>query len=348
MRLLVLNCGSTNLKWALWDGSRFLKRERVYFRDERDLRTKLGYIKESAGPLKGVIHRVVHGKDLFEPTLIDRSVKEKIKEAVCFSPLHNRLALAGIEVFEDLEIPQVAVFDTYFFRDLPKASVLYPLPYELFEAGVRRYGFHGISYSFVLDRLKELLGDPYPTAILLHIGGGASVCAVKNGKPVDTSMGLTPLEGLMMSTRCGDIDPGVILYLLKKGVSPEELEDLLWRRSGFAGLCGSGDIKEVLGRDDPKAREALEVFVRRVKKYIGGYIALIGRPQAVVFTGGAGEGSPPLRNMILRGLSHLGIEIDEERNSRNDTLISGGEVKVFVIKTDEELQMVRLSLGFFT
>ena len=348
MRLLVLNPGSTNLKWSLWEEGRFLKREKVHFRDEEDLKEKLCLIKESAGPLDGVVHRVVHGKDLIEPCLIDRSVKEKIREALYFSPLHNRLALISIEAFEDLGVPQVAVFDTFFFKDLPEESTIYPLPYDLYREGIRRYGFHGISYSYVLERLKDLLREPKPTAILTHIGGGASILAVKEGRPVDTSMGLTPLEGLMMSTRCGDIDPGIVLYLIKKGMNLKELEETLWRRSGFLGLCGSGDIREVLERRDQRAKIALEVFTRRVKKYIGGYIALIGRPQAIVFAGGAGENSPELRKMILSGLSHLGIEIDEERNSRNETLIGEGEVKVFVIRTDEEAQMVKISLELLT
>jgi len=344
VRLLILNYGSSNLKYALWENDRFSERKKVGFSTEKDLREILKEIKNKNEGLKAILHRVVHGGDLKEPTLITEKIKEKIKEMLPFSPIHNKYALIGIEIFESLNIPQIAIFDTAFHSTIPEYAKIYPLPYSLYKKGIKRYGFHGISYSFVLDKLKEILRKESPNAILLHLGGGCSICAVKEGKSIDTSMGLTPLEGLMMRARSGDIDPGFILYMLKEGKSPEEVENLLTKKSGFLGLTETGDVNLIVERfkkGDKKAEIALKVFTYRIKKYIGAYFAILKDIEAITFSGGIGENSPLIREMICEDLDHLGIKIDKEKNRRNEFEISSGKIRIFVVKTDEELQMVK-------
>jgi acetate kinase len=304
--------------------------------------------------LRAVGHRVVHGGERFrEPALVDDEVMAALRATVPLAPLHNPHALEGIEVARQLlpGVPQVAVFDTAFHQTLPPRAYRYAVPRELLDRGVRRYGFHGTSHAFVARGAAELLGRPLGSLamVTLHLGNGASAAAILGGRSVDTSMGMTPLEGLVMGTRAGDLDPGVVLDLLRSGLPPDEVGRLLNDRCGLAGLCGASDVREVLRRadaGDPEARLALEVYCYRVKKYLGAYCAVLGRLDAVVFTAGVGENSPPVRAACCDGLSHLGIALDPRRNeapSREPRAIhaDGAPVAVLVVPTDEELEIAR-------
>lgn len=307
-----------------------------------------------SGTLDGIGHRVVHGGETFrEPVVVSAEVIDGIRAQSDLAPLHNPANLVGIEAaMKNMpDTPQVAVFDTAFHQTIPAEAYLYALPIELYERyRVRRYGFHGTSHRYVSRRAARFLGiDPSDfNGIVLHLGNGASVTAIRGGESVDTSMGLTPLEGLVMGTRSGDVDPAVHRYLsAAAGMSIEQIDDLLNRRSGLRGLCGENDMRRVEARmeeGDDSARLAFEVFCYRARKYIGAYAAVLGRVDAVVFTAGIGENSPAVRRAICQDLGHLGIELDEERNAEPGALpaaIQGtsGSVKVLVVPTDEELEI---------
>ncbi len=279
-------------------------------------------------------------------------VCKKLRELTLFAPLHNTLALAGVEVcIQELpHVPQYAIFDTSFFKDLPFTSRAYALPTELYQKGVKRYGFHGISYSYLLQETARLMKKRVNALnlIMLHLGSGASVCAVQKGKPIDTSMGMTPLEGLVMSTRAGDLDPGIVLYLLRMGKTPEEVESFLYKECGIKGLTGDGDMRRLI-EDARKgvrdAEKALSLYVYRIKKYIGAYYAILPELDALVFSGGVGENSPEIRELVCTGMEKLGIIIDKKTNRKGQPPMcisaKNSKVKVFVIKTDEETQMVK-------
>jgi len=313
------------------------------------------HIVEHFSSLDAIAHRVVHGGEHFcGVTLIDDEVIEKIRGLIPLAPLHNGANLEGISLSRKKapNVPQIAVFDTAFHATMPKEAYLYALPYEMYEKHkIRRYGFHGTSHSFVMkEAAKEMKKNPKElNMITLHLGSGSSVCAVKNGISVDTSMGFTPLEGLMMGTRCGDIDPAITIYLQRElGFSVDEVDALLNKHSGLLGVCGTVDLREIEKKDDELSKVAIEMMVRRVKKYIGSYMALLGRVDALVFTAGIGENSHTLRAKILQDLEIFGIKLDEEANKQNALLISrkSSRIKVFVIKTDEELEMARQSEEF--
>lgn len=392
MKVLVLNCGSSTIKFRLFDmdgeavlasgvaenigeaDSRFVawigppggdsreSRDAAPVADYHDgLRRILAFL-ETAGALReeadlsGIGHRVVHGGERFlEPVPVDDRVVLAIREMIHLAPLHNPAGLAGIEIARALRpaIPQVAVFDTAFHRTLPPHAYLYALPYDLYEShGVRRYGFHGTSHRFVALRAAAYLGRPVESLdiVTLHLGNGASAAAIRGGLSVDTSMGLTPLEGLVMGTRSGDLDPAVLFFLAERtGMSLGEMEGLLTRESGLKGLCGTGDMREILPRaaaDDPGARRAVDVYCHRIRKYVGAYAAVLGRLDAVVFTGGIGENAAPIRKKSLEGLGFMGIDIDEARNgavSGDVAEIQTAEspVKVLVVRTNEELEIAR-------
>lgn len=389
MKVLVLNAGSSSIKYELFDMARhealasgLLERigekqgllKQQHLADGRmqetlregavaDHREGFNWIaaalKESAavsGPddLFAVGHRVVHGGEAFRaPALIDVEVIEKIREQTPLAPLHNPANLVGIEVsMAGLpEVPQVAVFDTAFHHSMPPHAYHYALPYELYEDhGVRRYGFHGTSHAFVAKQAAHYLGKPLDSLnlIVLHLGNGASAAAIENGLSVDTSMGMTPLEGLIMGTRCGDLDPAIVFFLARAtGLGNDELESMLNRKSGLKGICGANDMREVLRRvqeGDEQAALAVDSYAYRIKKYIGAYSAALGRTDAVVFTAGIGENSPEIRSRACEGLSSLGIRIDAERNESpeagaREIQPTDGEVKVLVIPTDEELEI---------
>jgi acetate kinase len=305
-------------------------------------------------------HRVVHGGDRFaEPTLIDDGVVAAIRELIPLAPLHNPSNLLGIEAARRRfpQTPHVAVFDTAFHQTLPPHVFRYAVPVELYEQHrVRRYGFHGSSHAFVARKAAEHLGRATEAVnlITLHLGNGASAAAIAGGRSIDTSMGLTPLEGLVMGTRCGDLDPALHFYLLRQtGIAPADLEKLLNSASGLKGLCGVADMREIQSRaaaGDSQAVLALEIFCYRVKKYLGAYSAALGRVDAVVFTGGIGENSAVVRQKVCAGLENLGIVLDESDNEHvagTEALISreGSQVAVLVIPTDEETEIARQTMA---
>lgn len=304
--------------------------------------------------LFGIGHRVVHGGEEFkEPTLIDKKVIDTIRKLIPLAPLHNPANLLGIEVAMQSapQVPQVAVFDTAFHQSIPVHAFRYAIPQDLYEAHhVRRYGFHGTSHFYVAKQAAKLMNRPLKTLnlITLHLGNGASAAAVKGGKSIDTSMGMTPLEGLIMGTRSGDIDPAVIFYLKRKtGLARDEVESILNTKSGLKGICGVNDMRQIekLARDgNSQAQLAIEMVCYRIKKYIGAYDAVLGRLDALVFTAGIGEKSPLIRAGSCQGLAHLGIEVDPDKNNCKlkeafEIQTESSTVKVLVVPTNEELEI---------
>jgi acetate kinase len=297
-------------------------------------------------------HRVVHGGEVYtRPTLLNEESIQVIEGLSHLAPLHNPANLEGIRAAQRL-LPQaqhIAVFDTAFHASLPAKAYLYGLPRDLYKQGIRKYGFHGTSHDYVTGKAADILGLVREglKIISLHLGNGASAAAVLHGKCVDTSMGLTPLDGLLMGTRTGEIDPGVLLHLLNNGLNSAELEKLLNKQSGLLGLSGlSNDMRDLrrAARDGHKeAREALEVFTYRITKTIGAYAAAMGGLDVVVFTGGIGENDSDTRRESLEGLEFLGIKLDQEKNARGDTEIQNvkSSVKILVVRTDEEGMIAR-------
>lgn len=360
-RVLVLNCGSSSVKYRLYEDSAAVDGglvERIGEADggPADHQTALREVMErlDLAGLTAVGHRVVHGGMRFaEPTLIDDGVVEAITELVPLAPLHNPANLAGIAVTRQLlpDLPQVAVFDTAFHRTLPDAAATYALDVDIAKRyRIRRYGFHGTSHAYVSRRTAELLDRPYAetNTITLHLGNGASACAVAGGRSVATSMGMSPLEGLVMGTRSGDVDPTVVFHLRREaGMGVDEIDDLLNHRSGLAGLTGANDMREVLRRKaagDEAAGLAFDVYCWRIRSYVGAYYAVLGRLDAITFTAGVGEHAAPVRAAALDGLDRLGIAVDPERNGADgDRVISHPEspVAVCVIATDEEREIAR-------
>lgn len=350
MLILVLNCGSATVKYKLFrrDGGLFevLDGGTVEVQGDHG-RTIAELLPKLPARPEVVAHRVVHGGDVFrEPVLVDEKVLDRLERLSDLAPLHNPPALAGIEAARRLDVPQVACFDTMFHRTLPEHAWRYAIPDSV--AGpyrLRRYGFHGISYQYVTARYAEITGNPKPTIVILHLGNGASAAAVRQGRSVDTSMGVTPLEGLVMGTRGGDLDPGIVLELQRRGMSLEEVERLLWHGSGLFGLTGTRDVREVLARRDERARLALEIACYRARKYVGAYLAALGGAEAIVFTGGIGERSPEIRRRILEPLAFLGVELDEKANGGNALCVTtaASRIAAYVIPTDEELEMAKMA-----
>lgn len=317
------------------------------------------YLTGSSAPV-AVGHRVVHGgKRFFAPTIVNDLVKINIEDLADLAPLHNPANLEGIEAAQTAfpSVPHVVVFDTAFHQTLPAAAYLYAIDAELAEQHrVRRYGFHGTSHKFVSEAAAAFLGTALEetNTIVLHLGNGASACAVEGGRSVDTSMGMTPLEGLVMGTRSGDIDPAVLFHLHRKtGMDLDQLDELLNRRSGLLGLTGRGDMRDVIsaaGRGDAAAVTALEVYTHRLKAYVGAYYAQLGRVDAIVFTAGVGENTALIRAQALSGLEGLGVEIDSELNASADRgarriSTTASRVAVLVIPTNEELEIARQTLS---
>ena len=299
-------------------------------------------------------HRVVHGGQSFtRPTLVDDAVLAEIERLIPVAPLHNPANLTGLRTARALrpDLPQVAVFDTAFHTTMPESAARYAIDVETADAHrIRRYGFHGTSHAYVSRATAGLLGkDPADVnVIVLHLGNGASASAVRGGKCVDTSMGLTPLEGLVMGTRSGDLDPAVIFHLMRVGgMSTDEIDTLLNKKSGLIGLCGDNDMREIhrrIDEGDERAKLAFDIYIHRLKKYIGGYYAVLGRVDAIAFTAGVGENAAPVREAALTGLEGLGLTVDADLNAvRGDgpRLISpaGARVAVAVVPTDEELEI---------
>ncbi|XTZ14863.1 acetate/propionate family kinase [Micromonospora echinospora] len=361
-RVLVLNSGSSSVKYRLYDSDTVRDRGTVERIGEPG-----GGPADHAGAVREILagldltglvavgHRVVHGGQRFtEPVRVDDGVLAAIRDLFPLAPLHNPANLAGIEVTRDLlpDTPQVAVFDTAFHHTLPEAAATYAVDRETARRyGVRRYGFHGTSHAYVSRRTAELLDRAYgeTNTITLHLGNGASACAVAGGRSIATSMGMSPLEGLVMGTRSGDLDPAILFHLHREGgLGVDELDDLLSHRSGLLGLAGANDMREVLARradGDPAATLAFDVYCRRITGYVGAYYALLGQVDAVTFTAGVGEHAAPVRAAALAGLERLGISVDPARNATGDgdRIVSpdGAEVAVCVVGTDEEREIAR-------
>lgn len=287
-------------------------------------------------------HRIVHGGSRrSQPAIIDRAVLDDLKAAVPLAPLHLPAGIAAIEavVARYPGLPQVACFDTAFHASMPERARRFPLPDRFDDQGIRKYGFHGLSYEYVVSTLRPNIPK---RLIIAHLGNGASLAAVENGKSIDTSMGMTPTGGVIMGTRTGDLDPGVLLHLAQAlKMTPAEIEKVVDHESGLLGIGGASDMKTVLGRNDPAARLAVEMFAYSVRKTIGAYAAALGGLDMLVFTGGIGEHAAPVRADICRGLDFLGITLDEGRNAASADTISSGRCIVRVIPTDEDLVIAR-------
>jgi acetate kinase len=370
--VLVLNAGSSSLKYQLIepDSSKSLTDGVVEQIGESSspvadhaaaLQVAFEKLSEDGIDLKAcglaaVGHRVVHGGAIFyRPTLVDDTVIAELKQLSMLAPLHNPPAVEGIEVARKMlpDVPHIAVFDTAFFHNLPAAAATYAIDRELAEKWrIRRYGFHGTSHRYVSEQAAAFLGQPWENLnqIVLHLGNGASASAIAGGRPVDTSMGLTPLEGLVMGTRSGDIDPSVVSYLHREAkMSVDDIESMLNQQSGMLGLAGERDfrrLREMIESGDSAAQLAYDVFIHRLRKYIGAYLAILGHTDALTFTAGVGEKAAAVRVDALSGLAGLGFEIDEQRNSQpakdarrisTDT----SPIAVLVIPTNEELAIAR-------
>jgi acetate kinase len=371
--VLVINSGSSSLKYAVVEpesGKMVADGivERIGDGPVADhgaaLQEAFSQLAESGRPLEtlglvAVGHRVVHGgPDLYRPTLIDDALTSELEELAPLAPLHNPPAVLGIRVaLEALpDLPHIAVFDTAFFHDLPPAAATYAIDRDIAaQWHIRRYGFHGTSHQYVSEQAAAYLDRPLESLnqIVLHLGNGASASAIARGKPVDTSMGLTPLEGLVMGTRSGDIDPGIVSYLSRAaGMSVEDIETMLNKRSGMLGLGGEIDFRVIHKRiesGDAAARLAYDVYIHRLRRYVGGYMAVLGRTDVITFTAGVGENDAAVRHDALSGLTSLGIDIDDRLNENSDRSarrISSQKsaTTVLVIPTDEELAIARACL----
>jgi acetate kinase len=390
MKIFVINCGSSSLKYKLFDmrdedvlaegiierigiGNSFLKyetkegtdikieheipthKEGIELLIETLLSDEHGVLKDM-DEIKAVGHRVAHGGEKFaHSTLIDDEVMKEIEDISDLAPLHNPANLMGIEVCKELmpETSQVAVFDTAFHQTMPEEAYTYALPYEYYEKyGVRRYGFHGTSHGYVANRAAKIMDKKIEdlNIITCHLGNGASMAAVKKGKSVDTSMGFTPLEGLVMGTRCGDIDPAIIPFIMdKEDLEASEMDSVLNKESGLYGVSGVSsdmrDIEEAAEEGNNQARVALDIFNYRVKKYIGAYSAAMGGVDAVIFTAGIGENAIETRKEILEGLEYMGIKVDKKANDirGKEQIITTADsrVKAMVIPTNEELVIAK-------
>ena len=349
MTVLVINCGSSSLKWSVVDPAAGTTLAGGTVQRVTDHGAALASVLAEA-PLDGlaaVAHRVVHGGERFEtPVLINDSVLAAIRELSVLAPLHNPVNADGIDVArrELPDLPHVAVFDTAFHASLPAHAYTYAVPRAW---NVRRYGFHGTSHAYVSREAARLLGRDVEgfDVIVLHLGNGASATAVSSGRSIDTSMGLTPLEGLVMGTRSGDVDPALVLHLRRTlRLSTDEIDTVLNSHSGLLALAGDNDMREVhrrIAAGDRAAQLALDVYCYRIKKYVGAYLAALGGADAIAFTAGVGENDAVVRARALAGLERLGIEVDAARNAAGGPVISpdGAPVAVLVVATDEELEM---------
>lgn len=391
MNILVLNCGSSSVKYKLIE----IKANKVLAEGgvekigltgafikfklsdgskkivELDITNHNGAIKaildtltsadygciKSFDEIEAVGHRVVHGGEKFNKSvLINDEVIAKIKECYAIAPLHNPVNMAGIDAITAImpNVPQVAVFDTAFHQTMPAKAYMYALPYKYYEEdGVRRYGFHGTSHRYVSRRACEFLGEDYASKkiVTCHIGNGGSVTAVDSGKSIDTSMGLTPVEGLMMGTRCGDVDPGALTFLMQKhNLSAEDMQNIINKKSGLAGFTEvSSDMREIgsaIEEGNERAKLGFEMYQNRILKYVGAYAAEMGGLDIIVFTGGVGENQITVRANVCRPLAFMGVKLDEDKNATihgEEAIISteDSRVKVVVIPTDEEYMIAR-------
>ena len=390
MKILVINCGSSSLKYQLYnmdnndvlakglverigiDGSNLQHKPAGKAKDkyvfEQPLKNHSEAIKlvmdklvdpecgviADLSEINGVGHRVLHGSKFFtESCIVTEEVKKVVAECADLGPLHNPANLMGIEACEELMpgVKNVAVFDTAFHQTMPPKAYMYPLPYEYYEKyNVRRYGFHGTSHRYVSKRAIEMLGNPeHSRVITCHLGNGSSIAAVKDGKCIDTSMGLTPLAGFEMGTRCGDIDPAIVPYLMKKeNLTPDEIDTIMNKKSGLLGITGiSSDFRDAeaaMNEGNERAKLGLDMFRYQIAKYIGSYVIALGGCDAIVFTAGIGENNAGHRAAMCEYLECLGVKIDPEKNKlRGDVDFTGegSTMKTFIIPTDEELMIAQ-------
>lgn len=391
MKILVINAGSSSLKFQIYDMVRLrpivtgiieqigkstspitmhaepqnsgqtVTENRSIPEHKTATLTMLALLQEyqylnDINELAAIGHRVVHGGDAFsKPVLIDDHVCTIIAELASLAPLHNPPTLAGIEVTmaKAPKVPQVAIFDTAFHQTIPDYNYIYGLPYELYEQEqVRRYGFHGTSYAYVIKQAALHLDKPLADTklIAVHLGNGTSIAAIAGGKSLDTSMGMTPVEGLLMGTRCGDIDAGILFYLARKTGHPiEQLDNIVNENSGLKGICGENDMRTIIDRvqkGDTRAELALNVFCQRIKKYIGAYIATLNGADAIIFTGGIGENASLVRELSCKNMEQLGIEIDHHKNNQRlhdqnpqEIHTAASTIQILVIPTNEELEI---------
>ncbi|EFN3012137.1 TPA: acetate kinase [Campylobacter coli] len=389
MKILVLNSGSSSIKFKFFDdkvvkasglvekigeekskvilknalNDETFERELPIKNHEHGLQIVNELFKESGiledlNALDGCGHRIVHGgRNLSEHCLVDDYVLKEIDRVSIFAPLHNPAHLAGIKTMIKAapSVANAAIFDTAFHRTMPDFAYMYALPYDFYDKhNIRRYGFHGTSHAFVSARAAQLLGKNKEdlNAISAHLGNGASVCAIEGGKSIDTSMGFTPLEGLVMGTRCGDLDPAILPFISHlKGLTIEEIDTLLNKKSGLYGICSSNDFRDIgakIEQGDDRARLAFDMFCYRLLKYIGAYFTVLPRTDAIIFTGGIGENAALVRQKVCERLSHLGVELDIELNNKKascERMIStaNSKVKIFIVPTDEELEIARIT-----
>lgn len=392
MKILVVNAGSSSLKYQLIDmeneavlakgnceqiGTESTLTHKVPSDERKNIKSQSMEMPDHATALSivldtlvskenGVIdsvkeidavgHRVLHGAEKFSGSvLVTDEVEEAIKECFDLGPLHNPANLTGIKACQKImpDVPQVAVFDTGFHQTMPDYAYMYALPYEYYEKyGIRRYGFHGTSHRFVSKKCVELLGNPEHSKIVTcHLGNGSSISAVVDGKCFDTTMGVTPLEGIMMGTRCGSIDPAIVPIIMKKeGLTPDEMDTVMNKKSGMLGLCGTSDNRTIEARakeGDERARLIESMLCHQLTKYIGGYAAAMGGIDAIVFTGGIGENNPQYRDRVCDKLKFMGVEIDYDINDKlkrgpeGEISTPNSKVKVYVICTNEELMIAR-------
>jgi len=357
MAILVLNAGSSSLKYTLFeDDLDVITNDNVQNIDDYHSSFKeiLLHVKQyikNMSSLKAIVHRVVHGGEFFnKPTIIDAKVIDTITSLIPLAPLHNPANIEGIKASIQAapDVIQIAVFDTAFHQSMPEYAYRYALPRELYNSlHVRRYGFHGSSHEYVSSKAAEILEKPLDSlhVISFHIGNGVSACVIENAKSIDTTMGMTPLEGLMMGTRSGSIDPAIIFYLMKENsMSADEVENLLNKKSGLLGICNDSDVRTIIDESNKGNKEAtlaLDMYSYRLKKQLGAYMASMNKIDAIIFTGGVGENSAYIREKICSNLQHLGIVLDSDKNSYNSLRIDSTQssLALLVIPTDEEYQM---------
>jgi acetate kinase len=359
-RVLTINSGSSSVRYALFEPAEPRPRrvaegtmERVGASDEAAaVRELIGRLGAEDTIIAAIGHRIVHGGPRYDrPERVTPELLAELRRIVPFAPNHLPRAIALIEAFAQHypDRPQIVCFDTAFHHDLPVVARMLPIPRRYASQGVRRYGFHGLSYTYLLEELRRVVGPEVANGrvIFAHLGNGASMAAVKNGKCVDTSMGFTPIGGLVMSTRTGDLDPGVLAYLAREEkLSPDALQELAARQSGLLGISEtSADMRDLIaaGAKDPRAAEAVDVFCYQARKFIGAYAAALGGLDALVFAGGIGEHAREVRAQICEGLDFLGIQIDAPRNNANAPVISPDDtpVQVRIIPTDEEVVIAK-------
>jgi acetate kinase len=387
MKILVINSGSSSLKYQLFnvegsidilakglveriglEGSKIThqptgKEKVVIEKDLADHKSAMENIEplltnsdygvvSDMSEINGIGHRVVHGGEIFNHSvIITKEMIEQMKELSKFAPLHNPPNILGIETCMSLmNVPNVAVFDTAVHQSMPKKAYMYGLPLKYYkEDGIRKYGFHGTSHDYVSREAAKALGKPLSECriIVCHLGNGSSITAFKDGKVVDTSMGLTPLEGLVMGTRCGDIDPAAVLWIMSEyNISPKEMDDILNKKSGLLALGGSSDLRDVLvsaDAGDEDAKAAVEILIYRIQKYIGSYLASLNGADAVVFTAGIGENNVFIRERVLENFEYAGIKIDKARNENRETIFStdDSKIKAMMVPTDEEYMIAK-------